>query len=189
MAFCKSNCSADEKSNLVLFTDRRNWFIPLKFNGSVEGKKRETVMSLKSEKSHGSHQRPHTSQQVPTQIEHTALPRNNKRILKCNPINSFVNHSRYFPYRPDDVHDVWPCFFSLFVCVSLDFRAADVAVHDWMVMSSLWKASVFLLQFQWGMRNSCAEKAGAPSSFVQFLVSTIGFLIFTTLQRKIYLSK
>lgn len=145
-------------------------------------------MSLKSEKSHGSHQRPHASE-VPTQIGHTMHPRNNKRTTKCNPINSFLNLSRYFPYRSDDVHDVWLCFSSLFVCVSLDFRAADVVVHDWMVMSSLWKASVFLLQFQWGTRNSCAEKAGATSSFVQFLVLTIWILKSTTTKEDLFFSK
>lgn len=45
------------------------------------------------------------------------IPRNNKRTMKCNPIHSFVNVSRNFPYRSGDVLDVWLCFF--FLCLSV----------------------------------------------------------------------
>lgn len=67
--------------------------------------------------------------------------------MELNPINSFLHLSRYFLVGlMIPVCDVPASFICLTVCVSLDFRAADVAAHDWMVMSFLWKASVFLLR-------------------------------------------
>ncbi len=123
---------------------------------------------------------------------------NVKGTMDLNPVSSFVHLSKYVFIGPMIPVCVCATLFLCLVpsiclaaCVRLDFRAPDASAHDWMVMSSLWKASGFVFYSNEDRAANCIEKAGAV--IATFVAVYVVFTCYCTanniiLQSKVYAS-